>query len=641
MLFFLFSAERNSQYFDLSLSQNYNIIKQRSTAWLTLRKTAKVTGSTLYNALGLSSLSDLKQHHYQFIKKRSPPPFSDDVKKRLEYETQNEKHIIGTVLGNSLPALLPHCFAFQEVGSVFLDIAGEENFIEVSTDGLLMCFGGDACPEKKTTQNHFAILLEGKCLFPDSSKPIEPMYQIYPHYVPQTLAEMVAYNAKLLWLLSFAVSSVVLLNIRFDKKLWEMMCRICTDLHGGQKPKVPVKLHPETKALKSHITKFISTHCSFVCEIPSYFGLETALRESSIISPYSFCSLREKQIINKETIKKECKIICVESKPLFNDIHNTLRQEVQEVLVFMLSDHNCHHKQFIPYSLPLGYTMKGKNMSNNDLRYLVNRCRNTLKQRNVPVLCEVYDGQWQNMCMTSEKGLPLTELRLIKPTWQRVQKMTKEKCLQEMVLAAKISRRHLELMAKIPKLNRGKVTYHNLTLTGNADSTVDVVSTGGLTFKEPAIKYIRTITQNSRPDLWLENAEENVIDEGNEVNNTKKKKGNVCRLTESEKSIVHLLDSEIVRDLQEALGENFMLEEPVDNITTDGDVDYEKELLWLALNHSDISLLTNIIDDLRELNPEKWRNLTQRRTLPQYTYTANKHYQNLLCSRDNVYWENA
>ena len=166
--------------------------------------------------MGLSSLSDLKQHHYQFIKKHSPPPFSDNVKKRLEYGTENEKHIIATVLGNLLPPLLPHCFAFQEVGSVFLNIAGEENFLEVSVDGLLMCFGGDACPEKKTTQNHFAILLEGKCLFPDSSKPIEPMYQIYPRYVPQTLSEMAAYNAKLLWLLSFAVSSVILLNIRYD-----------------------------------------------------------------------------------------------------------------------------------------------------------------------------------------------------------------------------------------------------------------------------------------------------------------------------------------------------------------------------------------------------------------------------------------
>ena len=148
-----------------------------------------------------------------------------------------------------------------------------------------------------------------------------------------------------------------------------------------------------------------------------------------------------------------------------------------------------------------------------------------------------------------------------------------------MVLAAKICHRDLEVMATIPKLNGGKVTYHNLTLTCNADSTVDVISTGRLTFKEPAIKYIRTITEKSRPDLWLENSQENVTEEGNEVNTMKIKKGNVCGLTESEKSIVHLLDSEIVRDLQETLGENFTLEEPVDNITTDGDVDYEKELL--------------------------------------------------------------
>ena len=132
------------------------------------------------------------------------------------------------------------------------------------------------------------------------------------------------------------------------------------------------------------------------------------------------------------------------------------------------------------------------------------------------------------MCMTSEIGLPLTELRVIKPTWQRVQKMTKEKCSQEMVLAAKICHRDLEIMATTAKLNGGRVTYHNLMLTHNADSTVDVISTGGLTFKEPAIKYICSITPTSRPDLWLENAEENVIEEGNEGNTTKKKKGNVC-----------------------------------------------------------------------------------------------------------------
>ena len=215
---------------------------------------------------------------------------------------------------------------------------------------------------------------------------------------------------------------------------------MCKDLHGGEKPKVPVKLHPNTKALKSEISTFMMTHCTFICEIPATFGVQTALRESSILSLYSFCELREKTTINRESIEKDCKFISIQAKPLFNDIHNTLRQGAQEVLVFMLSDHNRHHQEFIPYSLPLGYAMKGKNMSNKDLRYLVDKCRNKLQEKNIPVLCEVYDGQWQHVCMTSTDGSPLTELHLVKPTWQRVQKMSKEKCLQEMILASKISR---------------------------------------------------------------------------------------------------------------------------------------------------------------------------------------------------------
>ena len=291
---------------------------------------------------------------------------------------ENEKHVIASVLGNLMPGLLPKCFAYQEVGAVFLTVRNEEKFMEVSADGLLVCFGDENCSERKSTENHNSIPLEAKCVYPDTSKPIEPMYSIYPRYVPQTLAEMATYKAKLLWLVSFAMRSVVLLQIRFDEKLWIKMCSMCKDLHGGEKPKVPVKLHSDTKALKSEISTFVTTHCTFICEIPATFGVETVLRESSILSPYSFCELRGKTTIYHESIEKGCKFISIQAKPLFNDIHNMLRQEAQEVLVFMLSDHNRHHQEFIPYSLPLGYAMKGKNMSNKDLCYLADKCRNKL-----------------------------------------------------------------------------------------------------------------------------------------------------------------------------------------------------------------------------------------------------------------------
>ena len=66
---FLFDAERNSQFFDIDLPENFDLIKQCSPQWHALCQKAQVTGSTMYKALGLESLVTLKQHHYEFVKK--------------------------------------------------------------------------------------------------------------------------------------------------------------------------------------------------------------------------------------------------------------------------------------------------------------------------------------------------------------------------------------------------------------------------------------------------------------------------------------------------------------------------------------------------------------------------------------------
>ena len=98
---FLFDAERNSQFFNIDLPENFDLIKQRSPQWHALRQKVKVTGSTMYKALGLESLVALKQHHYEFVKKRKPPDFSPEIKLRLQYGQENEKHAVATLLGVS------------------------------------------------------------------------------------------------------------------------------------------------------------------------------------------------------------------------------------------------------------------------------------------------------------------------------------------------------------------------------------------------------------------------------------------------------------------------------------------------------------------------------------------------------------
>ena len=278
---------------------------------------------------------------------------------------------------------------------------------------------------------------------------------------------------------------------------------------------------------------------------------------------------------------------------------------MQEVLVFMLSDHNRHHEEFVPYSLPLGYAMKGKHLSNNELRFLVDECRRKLKERGIPILCEVYDGQWQNLCMTNKNGNPLTELRLVKNTWQRVSKMSKNKGLQELILGAKVKKRDLGMMEKSEHLLNGCTTYHNLKISRNADFSLDALSTGGLMFSEPAIKYIRSVTTKSRPDLWEESIQHT---QSKDTVQEKKSatKGRLTALTDSEKSIVHLLDDEIIRSLQDEIGEQNTNEENTLQ-TGENETNYEKELLQLALKRSDVNLLNDLISDLKEVNELKWR----------------------------------
>ena len=188
--------------------------------------------------------------------------------------------------------------------------------------------------------------------------------------------------------------------------------------------------------------------------------------------------------------------------------------------------------------------------------------------------------------MTDKNGNPLTELRLVKNTWQTVSKMSKNNCLQELILGAKVKKRDLEMMEKSECVSNGSTTYHNLKISCNEDFSLDAMSTGGLMFSEPAIKYIRSVTPKSRLDLWEEWTQ--VTQPENSAQEEKKSstKGRLTGLTDSEKSVVHLLDNEIIRSLQDEIGEQIPNKDNTMQSAQD-ETNYEKELLQLALKHSE------------------------------------------------------
>ena len=145
--FFLLSPEIVSFLMDLLKEENTQYIKQGSELWHEQRSSARVTGSTLRNAIGLDTLTKQKEHHHINVVGRQPPPPNADLQRMFDHGKENEVHATATLTSTVGPAFLPKCYAFFEVGPKFIHHPTRKKMMEVSPDGIFICAnGGVSCP---------------------------------------------------------------------------------------------------------------------------------------------------------------------------------------------------------------------------------------------------------------------------------------------------------------------------------------------------------------------------------------------------------------------------------------------------------------------------------------------------------------
>ena len=128
------------------------------------------------------------------------------------------------------------------------------------------------------------------------------------------------------------------------------------------------------------------------------------------MSPYALTSPFIVEPLRLKEINRDIIMLCDQSRNLFQRIHDVLRSQASELLVFMINDKDRLQTDDVPNSMPPGYALKGQCLSNADLRHLINTVRNKLKEHKINILAECYDGQWQVTVMTTEKGEPLNEM---------------------------------------------------------------------------------------------------------------------------------------------------------------------------------------------------------------------------------------
>lgn len=100
------------------------------------RNQFKVTGSKIYEAIGLDTVMKMVKHFDKVVKNvRTDEQLSEEVKQRMQHGTDSEIHAIATLVGKVLPFYFPKLQYVEE--SAHEIKRDDEPFFLISPDGSL------------------------------------------------------------------------------------------------------------------------------------------------------------------------------------------------------------------------------------------------------------------------------------------------------------------------------------------------------------------------------------------------------------------------------------------------------------------------------------------------------------------------
>ena len=556
------------------------------------------------------SLKAEKEHVYIFGKGRPPKDVDPEVQKYLDFGTENKIHAVATLVGCIMPALLAPCYIFLECGPPFIHGLSRKNLIEVSVDGIVQCKNGEVCIHDHRGRKKIAV--EVKCDYPSDDFPKFPMYRLPTRYVPQMLAEMAVHGAEELWLLSYTLYSMTVSIVYFDVTLWGKL-HLTKSKYGGENVAIPTKLHPASKSLKADLVKFIDTHTRYICEVPSFRGEMIVNLPDEYISPYAVVDVPKPNVLDFMFLMELTRVAVEECNLLFTKIHEVMREQTGELIMFVISDKDQMQSTDSPTSAPLDFALKGSCLSNKQLHHLINTMQDECKKREIPILAECYDGQWQITVMTSEDGEPLNLLRLAHGTWSKISKMGKLHILEEILSTNKVSNGDKDLLMMY-QLPQGITEYYSISIQRKQCGLIHVQSTGGPLFSNSVAGHLVTCSDTK---LWL---------------NT-----DVCKpeRRQSPKQIglkadeINLLLA-LPRKIREQAG---AYEHRNEWVNDEGeDTEYLPDLngptpLQKLLTSEKFKLIQNILEELQEHDMEKWGNVQVFELYPDILKDSEALYQ--------------
>ena len=319
---------------DAGEGDKYRYVQQRSVAWEKIRQEAKVTGSTMYNALGLGSLKSQLEHFDSVMFNKQKEQVSSDVSTRLKHGTDNEVNASATFTGKFLPVFHSNLCFFEE-GCYRISVEKDVCVI-VSPDG--------SCREYVDDQAVFAV--ECKCPFPGSLYTTPVHYTIPKYYIPQILAEMRCLEVQNLYFVSYSKDSTTFQKATYDKELWEELEMEISEVY-----------HKD--ALRPNRKRKNSIELSTKLKVYAENNVELVAEMNSIKGYYSNNIKQEHPIDENEA---QLDILIEGLINVSRDVeraYNLTRKKASELLGFMISDLDREFSFDQLHSIPIAYGLKG------------------------------------------------------------------------------------------------------------------------------------------------------------------------------------------------------------------------------------------------------------------------------------------
>ncbi|CAH1782775.1 unnamed protein product [Owenia fusiformis] len=422
--------------------ENSHLLAQRSGAWFDLRTEAKVTGSTIYDAVGLRTLKLQKDHFERVFISHEKRKFSPQVQEKLDHGTINEENALATFVGKVLPCFFPS-LCFKEAGCYVIK-RNEEPFLITSPDG-----------EGWEGENCIQLTAEFKCPFQDESAFKLPVfYNVPTYYITQVLSHMngaktrkVGQVVEKCVLLCWSPESSTVFCIKNDEDLWNEIYNALVEVYGVDNPIKPKRKSPIALELKRKIEEFISHNVELICEFPSALASacihklsnENVITESDTDTESKYCEseryhthmddlqLTEENDPKAKEVLSDLSALC---KNITQTIHESVKLTMplaSDVLVAVLSDlDRVKVAGSNVLSIPIFWGLSGKSLPVYKVRDIFSYLRREMKARNLKILTIGFDGQFYKLAVLDANAKPLTLLQCQKFLWNRIANLSKQ-----------------------------------------------------------------------------------------------------------------------------------------------------------------------------------------------------------------------